>query len=133
MSAGWNNILGIHPDALNVHSKRAKILANNIANQDTPNFKARDVDFKSILKGISDDSKNVDTLKTSSGNHINKKDITADDLKFRQGLQPSVDGNTVDGQLEQAEYAENSIRYMANLEFLNGKINKIMLAIKGTR
>jgi flagellar basal-body rod protein FlgB len=109
-----------------VRSRRAEILASNIANADTPNYKARDIDFREILKAAQQDSANP--LQVSNHKPLN---AMAFELKYRQPLQPSLDGNTVDTQVEKAEFTENALQYQASLSFLTGKIKSIMRALKG--
>lgn len=132
MAINFNNALGIHPDALLVHARRSEILANNIANADTPNFKARDIDFRSVLAGEQAVQEPV-TLKATKAGHFSSlvsPDFAAD-LLYRQPLQPSIDGNTVEVQEEIARFTENSIRFQASFEFLNSKFSGLNSAIKG--
>ncbi|WP_151702603.1 flagellar basal body rod protein FlgB [Nitrincola alkalilacustris] len=132
MAINFNNALGIHPDALLVHSRRSEIIANNIANADTPNFKARDIDFRSILAGEQSALEPV-ALKATKAGHFSSlvsPDFAAD-LLYRQPLQPSIDGNTVEVQEEIARFTENSIRFQASFEFLNSKFSGLNSAIKG--
>ena len=104
--------LGIHTRALTLESRRTELLANNLANADTPGFKSRDIDFRSALGAAA----------TAGG---------ADELKYRVPLAPALDGNTVDAQLEQAAFADNAVRYQATLTFINGKLRSLMTAITG--
>jgi flagellar basal-body rod protein FlgB len=113
--------LGVHSHALQVYSQRGEVLANNLANADTPNYKAQDVDFRSVLA-------------TTHGTHLNTQSASAATggaLKYRVPLAPSLDGNTVDPQLEQAAFAENTVRYQAALTFLSDKFKTLMTAITG--
>ncbi len=132
MAISFDSALGIHQSALLVRSQRAEVLANNIANADTPNYKARDLDFKSILAGQSSSGQMVPVDRTQRG-HIGgliEPDFAAD-LMYRQSLQPSIDGNTVDVQIEQAEYARNAMDFQASFTLLNKKFSGLMKAIKG--
>lgn len=117
MASDIDNYLGIHQQALVLESRRTEVLAANIANADTPGYKARDLDFKAALAAASDGA----TTEKSS----------AAALKYRIPLAPSLDGNTVDAQLEQAAFAENGVRYQASLTFLNSKLRALMTAITG--
>jgi len=132
MAINFNNALGIHPDALLVHARRSEIIANNIANADTPNFKARDIDFRSILAGEQAALEPVALKATRTGHFssLASPDFAAD-LLYRQPLQPSIDGNTVEVQEEIARFTENSIRFQASFEFLNSKFSGLNSAIKG--
>lgn len=127
MSAlGFKNSLGIHPQTIQLRAARAEVLANNLANSDTPNFKARDFDFQAMLDAESRRSlaMNVTSEKHQRGN-IN----TESELMFRNPYQPSIDGNTVDSQMEQSFYTENALRYNSSFQFLNGKFKGLKNAL----
>jgi len=130
MSINFKNALGLHPDALNVRSKRSEILANNLANSDTPGYKARDLDFKGILKGEYENRQRMELNRTSQ-RHIPAAAIIMDQsLKFRTPHQPSIDGNTVETNIEQAEFAKNSMDFQSSFTFLNSKFSGLMKAMK---
>lgn len=128
-----NEVFGIHQQGMLVRAKRAELIAGNMANADTPNYRARDIDFKQVLSDAKHDSGTV-TMKTTDHAHINP-DIniggTSAEIMYRVPMQPSVDGNTVDTQLEKAKFAENAIQYEASVRFLSGKIKAIMTALRG--
>lgn len=132
-SINFSNALGIHDDAMQLRSRRAEVLANNLANADTPGFKARDVDFKAILANASRAEESLGMANTHNGHF----DIsigssgTSNDLMYRNAFQPSIDGNTVDAQTEQAEFARNSLDYNASFEFLSGRFKGMRNAIRG--
>lgn len=126
--------LGIHPTALLLRAKRTELLAANIANAETPGYLARDFDFQSALRSAHADSDSgMLRLHVSQPGHASG--MLADggfgELLYRVPTQPSVDGNTVDGQVEKAEFARNSLHYMASLTFLNGRISGVMRALRG--
>lgn len=129
MSAlGFKNSLGIHPNAMQLRGTRAEVLANNLANADTPNFKARDFDFNKILDG---ESHRTLQLNVTHETH-QRGDVQANEqLQFRNPYQPAIDGNTVDSQMEQAFYTDNALRYNASFQFLNRKFTGLKGAIKG--
>jgi flagellar basal-body rod protein FlgB len=108
--------LGVHPQALLLESRRTELLAANLANADTPNYKARDIDFKAALASA------ASATPGAAGDPA---------VLYRVPLAPSLDGNTVDSQLEQAAFAENSVRYQATLTLLNSKLRSLMTAITG--
>ncbi len=122
------NQLKVHAEALALRSQRNEILASNIANSATPNFKAKDLDFESMLNSRMGFGK----VNTSDARHF---DISIgpneEGVKFRQNITPSKDGNTVELHVEQLQISENAMRYHASLEFLNRKIAGLMAAIKG--
>lgn len=136
----FDKALGIHPDALQVFSRRAKVLAANIANADTPNYQARDLDFENILSTIkrnkSEYMKNLSTsnsLFSSSFNaatSLNPQALNAQ-LLYRVPSQASLDGNTVDVQMETAAFVDNAMRFQATLQFLSGKFKGISKALRG--
>lgn len=129
MSISFDRALGIHEKALGARVQRAEILANNLVNADTPGFKARDIDFRAALSGAQDD---VLRLSQTSGQHIPASGAGADgDLLYRNPLQPSIDGNTVDSQVELAQYTRNAMDYQSSFQFLNSKFKGLVSAIKG--
>ena len=129
-----NAYLGVHPDALRVRSQRAELIADNLANADTPGFKARDLDFKAALVAAGTPSAGVQ-LSTTRPGHLDAAaangGIDPAALKYRVPFAPSLDGNTVDAQVEQANFAENAVRYQATLTFINSKLRGLMTAITG--
>lgn len=130
--AGTDPLFGIHAQALRIQGRRMELLAGNIANADTPGFKARDLDFSAALSqamsGSGDgalDTTNAAHLQTAAGG------VADPALKYRVPLQPSVDGNTVDVQTEQAAYMDSAMHYQASLSFLDGKLKSLLTAITG--
>ena len=125
-----DNLFGIHATALKLRANRAELLAANIANADTPNYKARDIDFKRTLAMAA--SEKAD-MKITNGKHINSAGNSkmGAEILYRLPTQPSLDGNTVDLQTERSAFMENSMMYQASLQFLNGKIGGLMTAIRG--
>jgi flagellar basal-body rod protein FlgB len=127
----FDNVFGIHEKALLLHGERVGVLTNNIANADTPNFKARDVDFASIL-GASDDQLPLAMSVTSEGHMIPLEgELPAGELKYRIPYQASLDGNTVEMPVEQAAFSETNVRYQASLQFINSRIAELQFAIAG--
>lgn len=129
MSSAIDQAFGIHAKALQLYGRRAEVLANNLANADTPGYKARDIDFRAALAGAMEGDMR---LARSSAGHIGAG-AGADEprLLYRVPLQPSADGNTVDGQVEQAQFMENAIRQQASFTFLDGTIKTLKSAIRG--
>lgn len=132
MSMNLDAYFGLHEKALFVRNKRAELLATNLTNADTPNYKARDIDFRAALdKARAHDSGHG--LKTTHAGHINTGiggDMGLQPL-YRVPTQPSMDGNTVDNQKEHVEFARNAVEYQASLRFINGKIKGLLSAIRG--
>ena len=137
MAINFNSALGIHPQALLLREKRGEILASNLANADTPDFKARDLDFKAVLNQAASSSANTGNsgmvgLQQTNARHVaGQQTVLGADLLYRNPQQPSLDGNTVEGHIEQAKYAENGVQYEASLSFLKGQFSELMIAIKG--
>ncbi len=133
-SINFNNALGIHDNAMMLRARRAEVLANNLANSDTPGYKARDFDFQAILANETRKDEALGMSRTHSGHIAGTAESGggADgDLLYRNPLQPSIDCNTVDSQTEQALFARNSLDYNASFEFLNGKFKGMKGAIRG--
>ena len=126
-----DSILGVHEAALLYRERRMEVLAANLANADTPNFKARDLDFAAALDDAFAASP---ALATTDARHLRDDSVaTHAALKYRNPHQPSLDGNTVEADLELARYAENAVSYQASLLFANGKISTLRAAITGGR
>jgi flagellar basal-body rod protein FlgB len=134
MAISFINALGIHEQALNVRVNRAEVLANNLANADTPGFKARDLDFKAMLGNEMSGNSGAKSLAmdTTDGQHLSHANQQGPDaLLYRTPSQPSVDGNTVDTQQEMAEFMKNTLQYQSSFQFLNGKFKSLTSAIRG--
>src|SRR6185312_10132052 len=132
-----NAYLGIQPTALELQSRRMQVLADNLANVDTPNYKARDIDFQAALAAAAGASNGAGApvqLSTTNARDIaaaTGADASAG-LKYRVPLAPSLDGNTVDAQQEQAAFTENTVRYQATLTFLTTRFKNLLTAITGS-
>ena len=127
---GLDNVFGIHGLALEVRGRRAELLAANLANADTPGYKARDISFQDVLSAAN--GKSV-TLETTDPRHLGGagEGTFGADVLYRVPSQPSLDGNTVDTQVEQEAFMKNAIQYQASLQFLDGRIKNLQLALKG--
>lgn len=128
------DIFGPHAQALQFRAQRNEVLATNLANADTPGFKARDVEFSTVMQSVQGSA--AAGLKTTHAGHIDNQGSNAwstEDLGYRVPTQPSLDGNTVETDVEQAQFAENVIQYRASLQFVNGKINTLRHALTGER
>ena len=120
-----------HARVLGLANQRLQLLADNIANADTPNYKARDIDFKSELQRA--ERMNVQ-MNTTNGRHISTSGgPNRAEAMYRVPDQASLDGNTVDAQKESAAVAETAVRYQATLTFLNQRISGLRRAITGGR
>lgn len=126
-------LFGIHAQALSVQRQRMEVLASNLANADTPHYQARDIDFAKVLASTQENTGSTLALAATSAQHVQGNSSTSltSPLSFRVPLQPSVDGNTVDEQVEQAAFADAALHYQASLSFLNGEVKGLMTAITG--
>jgi len=120
--------------ALKLRTYRQQVLGNNLTNSDTPSFKARDIDFASVLENQlqgQDDSKSL-SLATTDGRHLPGTTVVDDPkLLYRIPIQPTMDGNTVDSDVELSEFTKNSVFTQSALTFLGGTIKGRMSAITG--
>lgn len=122
----------IHDDAMQLRSRRSSILAANIANADTPGYKARDMDFSAMMNTLESTQNNQISLAHTNHRHLpGSTSEMNESIKYRNPLQASLDGNTVDMHVEQARFAQNALQYQTSLTLLNGKIQGLLLAIRG--
>ncbi len=122
-------------DAVRLRQQRQEVLASNIANADTPNYKARDFDFGSALQeAMGNGHKHLpDTnLATTSARHIpgSAQSTASAGLLYRQPLQPSLDGNTVDMDVERVQFADNTMKYQTDLTIISQRIKGLMAALQ---
>ena len=129
MALNLDSYFGIHAKALVARDQRASQLANNLANANTPNYKAMDVDFNEYLAASMEGSSKK--IEVTSPNHINTNADFSANLKYRVSSQSSLDGNTVDKDKETTEFARNALNYQASLSFLDSKIKSMVMALKG--
>lgn len=128
MTINFGSALGIHPQVLALREKRGELIAANMANADTPGYKARDLDFQSMLKQNLQLSQ---SMERTHGNHFPTQSSLEAHTMYRNPNQASLDGNTVEANVEQAKYAENAVQYQASLQFLNNKFSGLMMALRG--
>ena len=136
MSISFEKAVGSAERALIYRSQRAEVLSNNIANADTPNFKARDLDFPALLASQSKQMTDAQfSLQTTNLKHIagngSAAEIDERALLYRIPNQPSLDQNTVDQQVELAKYTENGIHFEAAFTRLNGSFKGLIKALRG--
>ena len=134
MVSKLDDALRFQQTALNLRAARQELLASNIANADTPNYKARDVDFASALRNaMAGTPTELPTVKTSpmhlEGN--SGASVMGSPVMYRKPVQPSADGNTVDMDVERAQFADNALRYEASVMFVNARLKGILTAIQG--
>lgn len=129
MAISFDKAVGFHEKALHFRVQRSEVLANNLVNADTPGFKARDIDFASVLNTqMTSATRMVATHKghiAPSGNDFSQN------LMYRVPLQPSLDGNTVEENIEMAKFTENNLQFQASFEFVNKRFKGMKNAISG--
>lgn len=120
--------LGVHAQALGVRSKRLEVIAQNIANADTPQFKARDIDFRSVMARAEPGD-----LKATHARHFptSEADGGGDGLMYRNPFNASFDGNTVELNVEHAHYGKAAADYQATLNFLENRVSGMRKALRG--
>lgn len=126
--------LQFYQTALSVRQERQEILASNIANADTPHYKARDFDFSSALQqALKGQQRLGDTrLSLTSERHIPAQALSPDPkpLLYRVPVQASLDGNTVEMDVERMQFADNTLHYQSSINFLSQRIKGLMAALQ---
>jgi len=122
-----DNALGVHAQALGLRSKRMEVLARNIANADTPHFKAKDIDFRAVLKQTREDA-----LQTTNNLHMAMPmEESPGGEKYRVPFNASFDGNTVELNVEQAKFGQIAADYQTTLNILENRVSGIRRALRG--
>lgn len=130
MPVNFEKVFGVHDDALLLFERRTQLISENIANADTPGYKARDINFDKVLQNTQ--TNNAVQLNTTNKGHIKvAQQAFSNDVQYREVEQSAADGNTVDSQKEKAAFAENSLRYQTTLSFLTRKISGLKTAFRG--
>ena len=131
MTISIDNMFGVHENAMHLQGRRAQLLSENLANSDTPGYKAKDIDFKSALKSAANGTM-IAPLKATQSGHVQPKGFfMGAEALYRQPMQSSLDGNTVEPHVEMAEFTDNSMRYLMTLRIMSGRINDMLSAIRG--
>lgn len=127
--AGLDSALGISPQVLALRAQKTELLSANIANSDTPGYKARDIDFRAAMQMAMGTQGGMTRTHAA---HLNASGTPGSvEPMYRVPTQPSLDGNTVESQREHAEFMDNAMRYQASLNFLDGRISSLRTAIRG--
>src|SRR3989338_3430870 len=129
-----DDALHFQQTALNLRAARQELLASNIANADTPNYKARDINFSSALQNaLAGTAAELPAIKASpmhlDGN--SGASILGSPVMYRKPVQPSADGNTVDMDVERAQFADNALRYEGSVRFVSEQMKAMLTAIQG--
>lgn len=140
MAVTFDKVFGVHQHTMRIRNQRAEVIAGNLANADTPGFKARDLDFNEALVQAAHLQTQPSTelqMQTTAQGHMTMADLEAMQepellLKYRNPFQPDTgNGNTVDASSERMRYMSNNIEYQATMQFLNGKISSLRSALRG--
>jgi flagellar basal-body rod protein FlgB len=134
MSSRIDQMFQFHQAALNLRAARQELIASNIANADTPNYKARDIDFKSALQGALQGGSEKLAVATTAPGHLSGttgESVMGAPVMYRKPVQPSADGNTVDMDVEQAQFADNALRYEASVRFVSDEAKDVLAALQG--
>lgn len=126
--------LRFHQTALSLRSARQELLASNIANADTPGYKARDINFAAALQNAVAGSAAKLPLATSSTMHLEGNtggSVMGAPVQYRRPDQPSADGNTVNMDVERAQFADNALRYEASVKFTSDELKDMLAALQG--
>ena len=124
-----DKIFGMSEKALQLSEDRAVMLTSNLVNSSTPHYKARDIDFQKALAAAGEDGA---VMQTTSPNHIVPRTQShGAEVEYRVPMQSSLDGNTVDDEIERKNFIENALHYQVNLTFVQNKTSELMKAIKG--
>lgn len=130
MAISLDKAFGVHPQSMNLRLQRSEILSSNIANSDTPGYKAKDMDFQAQLSGAS--KQYTSSMTRTHDKHMSVSSTMNDGLMYRTPMQPDTgDGNTVELQTERMEFLKNQLGYNASVQFLTGRIKGIKNALKG--
>lgn len=127
MSNPISDFLGVHATALPLREQRMQLIASNLSNADTPHYKAKDLNFQAALENAAAASA---PLQATDTRHMNELNLPPQ-IYERAGVQPSLDGNTVDADVERAAYGRAALEYRASLSFIESKVRGMLTAITG--
>lgn len=131
MAISFDKAFGLHPDGMVLRAKQAEIIASNIANADTPGYKAQSMDFQSAMANAAAKQSQMSMSRTNE-KHFNTQMSLNNNVQYRIPDQPDTgDGNTVNVQMERNLYLQNSLEYQASVQFLNSKVKGLKKAITG--
>ncbi|MCG9697174.1 flagellar basal body rod protein FlgB [Shewanella sp. Isolate11] len=132
MAINFDKALGVHQYTLGIRAARAEVISSNIANADTPHYKAKDLDFDKALQAARTQQGGLE-MRRSNEKHFDLKALTQEHVSYRVPNQPDTgDGNTVDIQQEQSEFMQNALEYQMSLGFLDSKFSGLKKALRGS-
>ena len=135
MPTGLNELLNTQESALRVRESRTELLASNIANADTPNYKARDINFSAALKQVVESKMGMKAplvMTTTSNAHLAGKGVSpiSGEIQFRNDQQGSIDGNDVDVDKERIQFTDNGVKYEATVTLITAQIHNMLAVIQ---
>ncbi|ABV37691.1 flagellar basal-body rod protein FlgB [Shewanella sediminis HAW-EB3] len=131
MAINFDKALGVHQYTLGIRSQRAQVISSNIANADTPHYKARDLDFDKAMQAATSRQNGL-SMSRSDVKHFDLTALSGQNTAYRVPNQPDTgDGNTVDIQQEQSEFMQNALEYQMSLGFLDSKFSGLKKALRG--
>lgn len=133
MAINFQQALGVYESALRLRAQRAEILSSNLANVDTPNFKARDFDFNRALNQAMAGGSTSGDMRQTQSRHMPAAagGAAVGQLFYRTPTQPAIDGNTVDEHIEHAEFMSNNLEFQTAFTLLNSRFKGLLSAIRG--
>ena len=123
----------VFSQALDLRAQRHQVLASNIANADTPNYKARDFSFESAMRSAMGEQGNVGLARTHAGHLGTATQNGGINLQYRRETQSAVDGNTVDMDVERAQISENAMQYQVLTQLIGDKFKSLRSAMSSTQ
>jgi flagellar basal-body rod protein FlgB len=139
MAGGLDELLNVQASALQVREARQGLLASNVANADTPNYKARDINFSATLQKVAQANKGpgpngpLPLTVTSAAHQLGKNanaDLISGSTQFRNDEQGSIDGNNVDVDYERGQLGDNSAHYEATVTLITAQIHNMLAVIQ---
>ena len=128
---GFDKMLNFQSEALKLRSYRQELLSANIANADTPNYKAVDFDFAQALHSATAGSSAATKAGSAGDGPGVASGSSSPELKYRMPSQSSLDGNSVEMDAERGKFAENTVRYEAAMRYLSAQIKTMLAAVQG--
>jgi len=127
----FNKTIGVLEEALNIRSEKNRVIASNIANQDTPGYRAKELNFRDSLKSAADPDSPTLSMTQTNASHLGLRPAGQEPLQPVEipGTSKRLDGNSVDPEMEMAKLAENQILYNASIQFISDRFKQLQTAI----
>ncbi len=134
MAGKLDEVFAFHENALRLRGQRQQLLASNIANADTPNYKAKDLDFGKAMQSALSQGRTANQValaQTNSGHLSAELSAQLPNTFMRKPTQNNLDGNTVDMDVERNNFVENSMHYEADVNFTQNEIKGLLAVLQG--